>query len=182
MAWGVDLQLLCPWAVQGSFRLEQEGIKAATFILTDCSSHFQMITGLILQQSHKAVTLISSWDIRGNWGAHSKGVAEGTLVVKGGVRLAFQGWSCCGVFGDRIKLIWGPWGQSRASSIQSGKLEARDVRDLDKWVLTLGDLWESNKTYDLPLQSTWIVPLSLFLFHTHSKKYIHIPKSEFPRQ
>ena len=37
-----------------------------------------------------------------------------------------------GAIGDRIKLTWGPWGQSRASSIQSGKLEARDVRGPDK--------------------------------------------------
>ena len=145
MAWGVDLQLLCPWAVQGSFFWEQEEmIKAPTFIFTDCSRHFQVITGLILQQPHTAVTLISSWDIWGNWGADSKGLAEGTHVVKGGVRLAFQDWSCCGVFGDRIKLIWGPWGQSRASGIQSGKLEAWEVKGPDKWVLTLEDPWESN--------------------------------------
>ena len=36
------------------------------------------------------------------------------------------------LFGDRIKLIGGPWGQSRVSGFQSGKLEARDVRGPDK--------------------------------------------------
>ena len=145
VAWGVDLQLLCPWVVQGSFCWEwEEGKKAPTFIFTDCSKHFQVITGLILQQSHTAGGLISSWDIWENWGADSKDLAEGTHVIKGGVRLAFQDWSCCGVFGDRIKLIWGPWGQSRASGIQSGKLGAWEVKGSDKWVLTLEDPWESN--------------------------------------
>ena len=182
MAWGVDLQLLCPWAVQVSFGSEQEGIKTPTFKFTDCSRHFQVITGLILQQPHKAVTLIRSWDIWGNWGPDSKGLPESIHVIKGGVRLAFQDWSCCGVSGDRIKLKQVSWGQSMASGIQSGKLEARDVRGPDKWVLTLEDLRESNKTHGLPPQSTWVVPLSLFLCHTHSQKYTHIPKSEFPRQ
>ena len=174
------MQLLCPWAVQGSFFWErEEGKKAHTFIFTDCSRHFQVITGLILQQPHTAVTLIRSWDIWGNWGADSKGIAEGTHVVKGVLRLAFQDWSCCGVFGDKVKLTWGLWGQSRTSRIQNGKLEARDVRGPDKWVLTLGDLWESNKTYGLPLQSTWVVPLSFFSLsytltqiHTYPHKWI----------
>ena len=31
-------------------------------------------------------------------------------------------------------------------------------------------------------QNTWVVPLSLFLSHTHSQKYTYIPKSEFSRQ
>ena len=35
--------------------------------------------------------------------------------------------------------------------------------------------------YGLPPQSACVVPLSLFLSHTHSHKYTHIPKSEFPR-
>ena len=133
VAWRVDLQLLCPWAAQVSFGLEREGIESPTFILTDCSRHCQVITGLILQQPHKAVTLVSSWDIWGNWGPDSKS----THVVKGGVRLAFQEWSCSGVFGDRIKLIWVPWGQSWASGIQSGKLEAWEVKWRNKRVLSL---------------------------------------------
>ena len=146
MARGVDLQLLCPWAVQDSFCWEQEDRKkASTFIFTDCSSHFQVITGLILQQPHKAVTLISSWDIWGNWGSDSKGIAESIHVAKGGIRLAFVDCRCCGVFGDRIKLIWGPWGQMRASGIQNGKLEAWEVKGPDKWVLTLEDPWECNE-------------------------------------
>ena len=37
-----------------------------------------------------------------------------------------------GAIGDRIKLTWGPWGQSRASGIWSGKLEARDIKGPDK--------------------------------------------------
>ena len=53
-------------------------------------------------------------------------------MIKGGAGLAFQDWGCCRVFRDRIKLIWGPWGQSRGSRIQSGKLEARDVKGPDK--------------------------------------------------
>ena len=53
-------------------------------------------------------------------------------MINGGAGLAFQDGSFCKVFRDRIKLIWGPWGQSRASSIQSGKVEARDVTGLDK--------------------------------------------------
>ena len=129
-----------PWAVQGSFGSERGGIKAPTFILTDCSSNFQVITGLILQQPHKAVTLIRSWDIWGNWGPDSKGIAESTQLIKGGVRLSFQAWSCCGVFRDRIKWIWGPWGQSRALCIRSGKLEAWEFKGPDKWVLTLETL------------------------------------------
>ena len=182
MDWGVDLQFLCPWAVQGSFSWEWEGIKAPTFILTDRSHHFPVITGLILQQPHKAVTLISSHDIWGNWGPDNKGLAESTYAIKGGVRLAFQDLSCCGVFGDRIKLTWGPWVQSRASGIQSGKLEAWEVKRPDKWVLTLEDPWESNKSMACLPQNSWVVPLSLFLSHTHSHKYTHIPKTEFPRQ
>ena len=98
-----------------------------------------------------------------NWGADSKDLAEGTHVVSGGVRLAFQDWSCCGVFGDRIKLIWGPWGQSRASGIQSGNLGAWEVKGSDKWVLTLEDPWESNKSMAFLPQNTRVVPLSLFL-------------------
>ena len=85
-------------------------------------------------------------------------------------------------FSDRIKLIWVPWRQSRASGIQSGKLRLWEVKGPDKWFLTLGCFWESNKVYGLPPQSTWVVPLSLSLSHTHSHKYTHIPKSEFPRQ
>ena len=161
---------------------EKRGGKAPTFIFTDCAKHFQVITALILQQPHTAGALFSSWDIWGNWGTDSKSLAEVTHVVNGGTGLAFQDWSCCGVFRDGTKLIKGPWGQSRASSIQSWKLEARYVRGPDKWILTLGSLWESNKTYGLPLQSTWVFPASLFLSHTHSQKYTHIPKSEFPRQ
>ena len=53
-------------------------------------------------------------------------------MIKGGAGLAFQDWGCCRVFRDRIKLIWGPSGQSGASSIHSGKLEVRDVRGPDK--------------------------------------------------
>ena len=53
-------------------------------------------------------------------------------MVNGGTELAFQDSSCCGVFRDRTKLIKGPCGQSRASGIQSWKLEARYVRGPDK--------------------------------------------------
>ena len=53
-------------------------------------------------------------------------------VVNGGTGLAFQDRSCCRVFRDRILLIWGPWGQSRASAIHSGTVEARDVKGPDK--------------------------------------------------
>ena len=61
VASGLDLQFLCPCAVQGSFSWErEEGIKAPTFTFTECSRHFQEITGLILQQPHTAITLISS--------------------------------------------------------------------------------------------------------------------------
>ena len=183
MAKSLDLHLLCLWAVQGSFCWErEEGIKAPTFIFTDCSRHFQVIIGLILQWPHTAVTLTSSWDIWENWGVYSKGLPEVTHVVNGGVRLAFQDWSCCGVFGDRIKLICGPWGQSRASSIQSWKLGASEVKGPDKWVLTLEDPWESNKPKACFPPNTWVTLLSLFLPHTHSQKHTHTPKSEFSRQ
>ena len=114
-----------------------------------------------------------------NWGADSKGLAEGTHVINGGVRLAFQDWSCCKAFGDRIKLIWGPWGQTRASGIQSGKLEAWEVKGPDKWVLTLDDPWESNKPMACLPQSTWVVPPSLSLIHTHTNTHIS-PKGNFP--
>ena len=98
---------------------------------------------------------------------------------KGGVTLAFQDWNCCGVFGDRIKLIWGPRWQSRASGIQSGKLEASEVKGPDKWVLTLEDTWESNKPMACLPQNTWVICLSLFLIHTH--RNIHIsPKVNNP--
>ena len=53
-------------------------------------------------------------------------------MVNGGAGLAFQDGSFCKVFRDRILLIWGPWGQSRASAIHSGTLEARDVKGPDK--------------------------------------------------
>ena len=90
----------------------------------------------------------------------------------------FQDWS--GMFGDRIKLIWGPWGQSRASGIQTGKLEAWEVTGPDKWVITLGGFWESNKLMACLPQRTWVVPPVLFLSHTHSHKDTHIPKSNSP--
>ena len=172
MAWDGDLQLLCPWVVQGSFCLEQEeGTKAPNFIFTDCSRHFQVISGLVWQQPHKAVTLISSCDILGNWSTDIKGLAEDTHVVNSGAWLAFQDWSCCGVFGNRIKLIWGPSGQSRASGIQTGKLEAWEVMGPHKWVLTLGDLWVCNKTYGLPPPKYMSSPpLSLFLSYTLTQR------------
>ena len=102
-----------------------------------------------------------------------QGPCWGHTLIKGGVWMAFQGWSCCGVFGDRIKLIWGPWGQSRASGIQSGKLGAWEVKGSDKWVLTLEDPWESNKHMACLPQNTWVVLLSLFsLIHTQINIYI----------
>ena len=181
MVWSVDLQLLCPCVVQGSFCWErEEGIKEPTFIFTDCSRHFQVITGLILQWPHTAVTLISSWDIWGNWGADRKDLAEGTHVVKGGIRLAFQDWSCCEVFGDRIKLIWELWGQSSASGIQNGKLGTWEVKGPDEWVLSLEDPWESNKPISCFLQNPWVVPLSLSLPYTLTEIYTY-PQTWFPQ-
>ena len=53
-------------------------------------------------------------------------------MVNGGAGLAFQDGSFCKVFRDRVKLNWGPWGQSRASGIHSGKLEAREIKGPDK--------------------------------------------------
>ena len=53
-------------------------------------------------------------------------------MINGGAGLAFQDGSFCKVFRDRIKLIWGPWGQSRASGTHSGKLEASDVKGPNK--------------------------------------------------
>ena len=168
MAWDGDLQLLCPWAVQGLFCLEwEEWAKAPNFIFTDCSRHFQVIPGLVLQQPHRAVTLISSWDILGNWSTDIKGLAGDTHVVNSGAWLAFQDWSCCGVFGDRTKPIWGPSGRSRASGIQTGKLEAWEVRGPHQWVLNLGGLWESNKTYGLP-PSKYLCSSSLSLFLSYT--------------
>ena len=147
--------------------------KRPTFIFTNCSRHFQVITSLVLQQPHTAVTLISSWYIWENWSTDIKGLAEDTHVVNCGAQLAFQDCSCCGVFGDRIKLIWGPLGQSRASGIQTGKLEAWEVRGPHKWVVTLGGLRESKKTYGLPppkdLSSSAPPP---FLIHTHTKTHL----------
>ena len=157
----------------------RRGEKSTQFIFSYCSRHFQVIPGLVLQQPHTAVTLINSWDIWGTWGADSEGLAEDIHVVNSGAWLAFQDWSFCGVFGDRIKLIWGPSWQSRASGIQTGKLEAWEVRGPYKWVLTLGSLWESNKTDGLPppkyLNSPCPHPPN-----THSHKDKHIPKSESP--
>jgi len=102
-----------------------------------------------------------------------QGLPDGTCVVKVGVRLAFQDWICCGVFVDRIKLIWGPSVWSMASGIQSGKLVAWEVKGSDKWFLTLEDLWESKKPMACLPQNTWIVVLSLFsLIHTQIN--IHI--------
>ena len=142
---------------------------------------FQALSGdnwFNLQQCHTAFTLISSWDIWGNWGSDSKVLPDGTHVVKGGVRLAFQDWICCGVFADRIKLIWGPSMQSMSSGIQSGKLVAWEVKGSDKWFLTLEDLRESKKPMAFLPQSSALS----FLYHTHSEKYTHIPKSDFHRQ
>jgi len=69
---------------------------------------------------------------------------------------------------------------SRASGIHSGKLGARDVKGPDKWFLTLGCLWESNKMYGLPPQSAWEFP-SLFLSIIHSHTNTHLsPKVNFP--
>ena len=154
--------------------------KTPTFLLTDCSSHFQVITGLILQQPHRAVTLISSWDIWGNWGPDSKGLAEGTHVIKVGVRLAFQDWICCGVFGDRIKLIRGPWGQSRPQVSRVGNWRPEKSTGLinelfERTLESLINLWFASP------KILGYFP-SLFLSHIHSQKYTHIPKSEFPRQ
>ena len=53
-------------------------------------------------------------------------------MVNVGAGLGFQDGSCCRVFRDRIKVIWGSVGQSRASGINSEKLEARDVKGPDK--------------------------------------------------
>ena len=152
----------------------RRGEKRPPFIFSGCSRNFQVITVLVLQQPHTAVTLISLCDIWRNWVADIKGLAEYTHVVNSGAWLAFQDWSCCGMFGDRIKLIWGPWRHSRASGIQTGKLEAWEVRGHDKWVLTLGGLWESNKIYGLPpakyLSSS---PLSLSLSYTLTQRHIY---------
>ena len=141
-----------------------------------------MISGLVLKQPHIAVTLISSWGIWGNWGADSKGLAEDTHVVNSGAWLAFQDWSCCGVFADRINLIWGPSVHSKASGIQTGKLEAWEVRGPDKWVLTLGGLWEPNKTYGLrPPKYLSSSPLSLSLSYPLTQGYTY-PQKLIPRQ
>ena len=50
-------------------------------------------------------------------------------MVSSGAGLGFQDLSCHGVFGGRIKLIWGPWWQSSLADIQDGKKWYRDVRE-----------------------------------------------------
>ena len=112
----------------------------------------------------------------------SKGLAEGTQVVKGGVRLAFQDWSCCGVLGDRVKLIWGPWRWSRTSGIQSGRPEkSRGLINALSLYMTLEcliNLWPASSKILEQFPS-----LFFSLIHTHRNIHrspkVNSPDSNF---
>ena len=101
---------------------------------------FMVITHVTLQQSHAAGTMINFMiqvkELRCREQRPGQGHTSSKWWSWAGQSELKQVWE----FGKRIKLLRGPWGQHRASGIQTGKARGQTHgRGTDKWVLTLGE-------------------------------------------